>query len=167
MEPSIRVRFSIDPQFKNIYNVCVEIRTDKSKKLVMVSGGFDPIHVGHLQMFEEAKALGDELVVVINCDAWLSRKKGKPFMSSEDRAKIIHAFECVDHIYVLESDRHDVGEALELIRPDIFANGGDRFADNIPELQICQELGIEMVFNVGKDGKLRSSSELLKNYHTI
>jgi len=136
-----------------------------TKKLVMVSGGFDPIHVGHLQMFEEAKALGDELLVVLNCDRWLTKKKGRPFMSSADRAAIVAAFRVVDRVYVLETERVDVGEAIELFKPAIFANGGDRKNENdSPEAAICKELGVEMVFNVGAGGKLRSSSELLKNY---
>lgn len=135
------------------------------KKLVMVSGGFDPVHVGHLRMFEEAKKLGDELLVVINCDDWLMRKKGKKFMSSHDRAEIIKGFRCVDHVFVLESDRADVGEAIELFKPAIFANGGDRKAEkDIPEAEVCKKYNVEMVFNVG-GGKLRSSSELLKEYH--
>lgn len=130
----------------------------------MVSGGFDPIHVGHVRMFEAAKKLGDELLVVINCDRWLVKKKGKNFMSSADRSEIIKSFQCVDHVYVLETERMDVGEALEHFKPAIFANGGDRFADNIPEFKVCTEFGIEMVFNVGHGGKVRSSSELLKAY---
>ena len=137
---------------------------DNTKKLVMVSGGFDPIHIGHLRMFQEAKALGDELIVVLNCDAWLLRKKGKKFMSSEDRAEIIKGFSCVDHVYVLESDRKDVSEALELFKPAIFANGGDRRSEkDIPEVIACEKLGIQMVFNVGGE-KIRSSSDLLKEY---
>jgi len=136
----------------------------KTEKLVMVSGGFDPIHVGHLRMFQEAKKLGDELLVVLNCDAWLVRKKGKAFMSSVDRAEIIKAFDCVDQVYVLETDRADVSEAIELFKPHIFANGGDRKAEkDIPEAPICKKHGVKMVFNVG-GGKLRSSSELLKKY---
>ncbi len=139
--------------------------TSKNKKVVMVSGGFDPIHVGHLRMFEAAKKLGDELLVVLNCDRWLVKKKGKNFMHSADRAEIIKGFRCVDRVYVLETERMDVGEAIELFKPAIFANGGDRLLDNIPEVQICKKLGIEMVFNVGGD-KVRSSSELLKKYHS-
>jgi len=134
------------------------------KKLVMVSGGFDPIHVGHLRMFEEAKKLGDELLVVINCDRWLVGKKGKNFMSSVDRSEIIRGFKCVDKVYVLETDRKDVGEAIELFKPAIFANGGDRKAEkDILEADTCKKLKVEMIFNVG-GGKLRSSSELLKKY---
>lgn len=132
-------------------------------KVVMVSGGFDPVHVGHLRMFDEAKALGDKLIVVLNCDAWLVRKKGRAFMSSDERAELIRGFRSVDLVYVLETDRDDVCEALELFKPHIFANGGDRKADNIPEYKTCEDLGIEMVFNVG-GGKIQSSSELLKKY---
>jgi len=137
----------------------------KKKKLVMVSGGFDPVHVGHLEMFEEAKKLGDELLVVVNCDDWLMRKKGKKFMSSRDRARIISAFSCVDKVFVLETDRNDVSEAIEKWKPHIFANGGDRKAEkDIPEAAICKKLGVKMVFNVGRSGKIRSSSDLLKSY---
>jgi D-beta-D-heptose 7-phosphate kinase/D-beta-D-heptose 1-phosphate adenosyltransferase len=137
-------------------------------KVVVVSGGFDPVHIGHVRMFEEAKALvGTEgrLVVVLNCDAWLVRKKGKAFMQQDDRAEIIRAFACVDDVYILESDRNDVGEALEHIKPHIFANGGDRRnTQDIPEAVVCEKHGIEMVFNIGEGGKIRSSSELLRNY---
>lgn len=137
----------------------------KLKKLVMVSGGFDPIHIGHLRMFEEAKKLGDELLVVINCDRWLVTKKGRKFMSSEDRAEIIKGFRCVDHVFVLETDRKDVGEAIEMWKPHIFANGGDRKEEkDIPEAEICKQLNVKMVFNVGQGGKVRSSSDLLKAY---
>ena len=130
----------------------------------MVSGGFDPIHVGHLRMFQEAKKLGDELLVVINCDRWLLKKKGKKFMSSADRAEIIKGFACVDHVHVLETERKDVGEAIELFKPAIFANGGDRRAEaDIPEAEVCKKYGVKMIFNVGGD-KIRSSSELLKEY---
>lgn len=130
----------------------------------MVSGGFDPVHIGHLRMFQEAKKLGDELLVVINSDSWLKRKKGKNFMLSRDRKEIIKGFECVNYVYVLESDIDDVTEAIELFKPSIFANGGDRKAPkDIPEAKLCKKHKVKMVFNVG-GGKIRSSSELLKEY---
>ncbi|MHB1117910.1 MAG: adenylyltransferase/cytidyltransferase family protein [Minisyncoccota bacterium] len=137
---------------------------ETAKRIIMVSGGFDPVHIGHLQMFEEAKKLGDKLVVVLNSDEWLVRKKGKYFMNQEERAAIVRGFACVDDVFILESDRNDVGEAIEKIRPHVFANGGDRKDEkDIPEAEICQKLGVEMVFNVG-GGKVQSSSELLKQY---
>ncbi|PIQ35874.1 MAG: hypothetical protein COV32_00300 [Candidatus Yonathbacteria bacterium CG10_big_fil_rev_8_21_14_0_10_43_136] len=139
---------------------------ETSKRVVMVSGGFDPVHIGHLQMFEEAKKLGDKLVVVLNCDKWLIRKKGKNFMNQEERAGIIRGFSCVDDVFILESDRNDVSEAIEKIHPQVFANGGDRKAEaDIPEAEICKELGVEMVFNVG-GGKVQSSSWLLKRHES-
>ena len=137
---------------------------ETTKRVVMVSGGFDPVHIGHLLMFEEAKKLGDKLVVVLNCDKWLIRKKGRNFMNQNERAGIIRGFSCVDDVFVLESDSDDVVEAIEKIRPQIFANGGDRKEEaDIPEAKICKELGVEMVFNVG-GGKVQSSSWLLKQH---
>lgn len=139
-------------------------RSSPEPKLVMVSGGFDPIHVGHLRMFKEAKALGDRLVVVLNCDDWLMRKKGRIFMSAQERAEIIRELGFVDEVYVLETSRNDVGEAIEKFKPNIFANGGDRRNESdIPETAICRKYGVEMVFNVG-GGKVRSSSEMLAEY---
>ena len=138
------------------------------KKVVMVSGGFDPIHIGHVRLMQEAKKLGDKLVVVLNNNNWFD-VKGKPvFMSELDRKEIIEALACVDEV-VITSHRKgtkDISVCSELrkIHPHIFANGGDRFADDIPEFAVCKELGIDMVFNVGKGGKVRSSSELLKKY---
>ena len=134
--------------------------------IVAVSGGFDPVHIGHVRMFQGAKKLGDRLIVIVNCDEWLMRKKGKIFMNQDDRAEIIKAFAFVDDVYILESGRDDVGEALEKIKPHIFANGGDRKEEkDIPEADICRKLGIKTVFNVGMGGKIRSSSELLRAYN--
>lgn len=142
----------------------------KSKKpvVVMVSGGFDPIHHGHVRYFQAAKKLGDKLVVVINNDHWIRAKKGHGFMTAKDRAEIIKAFRDVDAVVISSHRQHttdmSVCKEIRKILPDIFANGGDRFADNIPEFKLCNELGISMVFNVGHGGKVRSSSELLKRY---
>jgi D-beta-D-heptose 7-phosphate kinase/D-beta-D-heptose 1-phosphate adenosyltransferase len=140
-------------------------RTSPDSKVVMVSGGFDPVHVGHLRMFKEAKKLGDRLVVVLNSDEWLKRKKGKNFMHQDERAELIGELDPVDEVFILESERDDVGEAIEKFKPHIFANGGDRRDESdIPEAPICAEHNVEMIFNVGGD-KVRSSSELLKEYH--
>ena len=141
----------------------------KFKKVVMVSGGFDPIHPGHVRLFKDAKELGDKLVVVINNDNWISLKKGIGFMSAEDRAEIISAFLCVDEVVISKHKKNtkdiSICEELTDLNPHIFANGGDRFTDNIPEFQVCQKLGIEMVFNVGHGGKIGSSSDLLQEHH--
>lgn len=130
---------------------------------VAVSGGFDPVHVGHLRMFQEAKKLGDHLTVILNCDDWLVRKKGKFFMCAEERAEIIKGFACVDDVYIHQSDKDDVSDALRIVSPHVFANGGDRKVDNTPEGNVCAELGIRMYFGVG-GGKVQSSSELTKKY---
>lgn len=132
-------------------------------KRVAVSGGFDPVHVGHLRMFQEAKKLGDYLTVILNCDDWLVRKKGKFFMTEAERAEIIMGFACVDEVFIHQSDKDDVSDALRAVRPHIFANGGDRKEGNTPEGDVCKELGIDMVFSVGGE-KIQSSSELTKKY---
>lgn len=139
-------------------------------KKVAVSGGFDPIHNGHIRMFKEARKLGNELVVILNNDNWLKTKKGFVFMPEEMRAEILLELRCVDAVYITKhlNDDQDrsVCKALEEIKPDIFANGGDRFAYNIPERELCDRLGIEMVFNVGGE-KIASSSELAAKMNPI
>ncbi len=138
------------------------------KKTVAVSGGFDPIHVGHIRYIKEARKLGDRLVVIINNNNWLVKKKGRFFMDENDRKEIIEALEGVDKVVITGHGVNDpdtsVCRALKGIKPDIFANGGDRFADDIPEFITCRDLGITMEFNIGHGGKVRSSSELLAQY---
>lgn len=144
------------------------LKQKKRKKVVMVSGGFDPVHIGHVRMFNEAKALGDELVVVLNNDNWLRFKKGQAFMHEEERKEVIESFASVDRVILTshEPDTKDISvcREIELVQPDIFANGGDRKGDNIPEYRLCEKLGIKMVFNIGYGGKVQSSSELLAGY---
>lgn len=136
-----------------------------NRKTVAVSGGFDPLHIGHVRMFQEARALGDRLVVILNNDHWLRAKKGYVFMEQQERKEIIEALACVDEVFVTLHGENpgdmSVCAELELIRPDIFANGGDRRADNVPEVAVCQRIGCEMVFNVGHGGKVQSSSWLV------
>lgn len=134
-------------------------------KTVVVSGGFDPLHVGHVRMINEAKKLGDKLIVIINNDNWLRKKKNYNFMKEEDRLEIIKNLKSVDEAILTghEPNCEDISvcKEIEKIKPDIFANGGDRKADNIPEYRLCEKLGIEMVFNVGGE-KIRSSSEMVE-----
>ena len=145
----------------------------KTKKIVMVSGGFDPIHIGHIRYFQEAKKLGDELVVVLNNDNWLKFKKGFVFMSEKDRKEIIEAIEGVDRVFITRHKKNtkdiSICRELELIKPHIFANGGDRKPDGdpVPEVALCEKLGIEIIYNVGYGGKVRSSSELVKKARAI
>ena len=134
----------------------------KQKKIIMVSGGFDPIHKGHIRMIREAAHRGDVLVVV-NSDEWLMRKKGFVFMPFKERVEIIQSIKGVRDTQVVGIDDSDntVCEALRKYRPHYFANGGDRTNTNTPEMAVCEELGIEMLWKVG-GGKVQSSSELVK-----
>ncbi|MBU0999415.1 adenylyltransferase/cytidyltransferase family protein [Patescibacteria group bacterium] len=138
----------------------------KTKKIVMVSGGFDPVHIGHVRLFNEAKKLGDELVILLNNDNWLKLKKGYAFMPEHERKEIIESFEAVDRVVLSHHSKNtkdiSVCEDIKLIRPHIFAKGGDRTYDNIPEVSICEELKCEMIFNLGRGGKVQSSSALVK-----
>ena len=144
------------------------------KKIVMVSGGFDPIHIGHIRMFQEAKKLGDKLIVVINNDNWLKSKKGYAFMSEGERKEIIEAIAGVDKVVISTHPKNpkdmSVSKELAKIKPHIFANGGDRNEKDAEdpksslykERQIHKKFNIEMVYNVGHGGKVQSSSELVK-----
>ncbi len=144
----------------------------KEKIIVAVSGGFDPVHIGHIRMFEEAKALGDELVVILNNDNWLRKKKGKEFMSESERKEILESLRVVDRVYLTGHaegvDDMSVCDTLKELKPHIFANGGDRKPDGdpVPEVETCEKLGIKMVYNVGHGGKVQSSSWLLDTYAT-
>ena len=137
-------------------------------KTVAVSGGFDPVHVGHIEMMKEARALGDKLIVIVNNDNWLKKKKGFAFMNEQERKAIIEAIRYVDEVMLTSHPENpadmSVCAELEALKPTIFANGGDRKPDGdpVPEVGLCAKLGIEMVYNVGKSGKIQSSSELVK-----
>jgi len=145
-------------------------KISNKKIVVAVSGGFDPIHVGHVRLFEEAKKLGDELVVILNNDNWLAKKKQHIFMHQAERKAIIEALKPVDRVILTKHKKDDndtsVCQALEEIRPNIFANGGDRKPDGdpVPEVDVCKKIGIKIVYNVGHGGKVQSSSWLLEKY---
>jgi len=127
-------------------------------KRVAVSGYFDPIHIGHLEYLKLAKELGDKLVVIVNNNYQCVLKKGKPFMDELDRVKIIKSLEMVDEVFLSIDKDKTVCASLEKIKPDIFANGGDRSTGEIPESSICKKYNIEMIDSLGD--KIRSSSDL-------
>tara|TARA_R110002020_G_scaffold251908_3_gene465712 strand:+ start:2777 stop:3214 length:438 start_codon:yes stop_codon:yes gene_type:complete len=129
------------------------------KKTVMVSGGFDPIHVGHVRMIIEASLHGD-VIVVANSDEWLFRKKGYTFMGFQERKEILMSIKGVVEVVSVNDDDGTVCSALLQYKPDFFANGGDRNDNNTPEKMVCEELGIEMLWNIGGQ-KIQSSSELV------
>jgi len=136
--------------------------------IVAVSGGFDPIHMGHIRLFQAAKRLGDKLIVILNNDNWLMAKKGTIFMPQRERKAILRAISYVDEVILTKSPKNpkDMSVRRELLqlRPHIFANGGDRYKHNIPEVEVCNAIGCKMVFNVGRGGKVQSSSWLLGKY---
>lgn len=137
-------------------------------KKIVVSGGFDPVHIGHLQMLEEAKDLGNHLTVILNSDRFLKEKKGFVFMPFKERKKILSGFEAVDKVVRCIDKDSTVKETLKNLKKrnlvDIFANGGDRRGSkDIPEYNVCRENNIKMVFGVG-GGKIQSSSKLVSNF---
>ena len=135
-----------------------------SKLTVMVSGGFDPVHVGHIRMIRDAANYGD-VIVIANSDAWLYRKKGFVFMPFAKRAEILDSIKGVLYVDSVDDSDGTVCEAIERLRPTYFANGGDRGRKNTPEMAVCEELGIEMLWSIGGDNKADSSSELVKKFY--
>ena len=137
------------------------------KTIVLVTGGFDPIHSGHISYINAAKNLGDILVVGVNSDDWLRRKKGQEFMPSSERIDIIQNLKSVNHCILFDDTQNHAIEAIrnvKLMYPNdhiIFANGGDRTSENIPEMI---EPGVEFVFGVGGEDKKNSSSWILQEW---
>jgi cytidyltransferase-like protein len=130
-------------------------------KTVMVSGGFDPVHIGHIRMILAAAEYG-EVIVVANSDDWLFRKKGFVFMEFEQRAEILASIKGVIKVSGVDDSDTTVCEAIRRLKPDIFANGGDRKRHNTPEQAVCEELGVEMLWGVGGNNKANSSSDLVE-----
>ena len=133
---------------------------------VVVSGYFDPIHVGHLEMMKLAKQLGDELVVIVNNDKQAKLKKKKSYMSEDDRLKIVKAIRYTDTAFISLDDDETVCGSLQKVRREyrdyhiIFANGGDRHTGEIPESKVCKKCDIQMIDGLGD--KIRSSSKIIK-----
>lgn len=130
-------------------------------KLVCVSGGMDPCHIGHLRYMQHASIYG-KVVVLLNSDTWLIRKKGYCFMPFEERKALLEGFECVSSVVSVDDNDGTVCKGLIQIRPDYFAKGGDRGPDNTPEQETCGHLGIEVLFGVGGEDKLQASSKLVE-----
>jgi len=143
-------------------------KISKKQKIVAVSGGFDPVHIGHVRMFREAKKLGDKLVVLLNNDNWLMLKKGYIFMPESERKEILEAFKEVDKVILSQHEENtkdiSISNELRALRPHIFAKGGDRHHGNIPtpEILVCSEIGCTIVNDVGRGGKVQSSSYLVQ-----
>ena len=129
------------------------------KKTIALSGGFDPVHVGHVKMIEAAACQG-QVLIILNSDAWLRRKKGYVFMPWEERVHIMGNIKGVVAVTAVDDRDGTVCEALRRHTPDAFGNGGDRKTDNTPEMQVCKDLGIELIWNLGGE-KIQSSSELV------
>ena len=132
----------------------------KERPVIAVSGGFDPVHIGHVRMIRDAARYGD-VMVIINSDDWLTRKKGYVFMPWEERAEIMGNIKGVRLVTQVDDSDGTVCEALRRHVPDAFANGGDRKTENTPEMDVCEELGIQMMWAVGGSNKPQSSSWLV------
>jgi D-beta-D-heptose 7-phosphate kinase/D-beta-D-heptose 1-phosphate adenosyltransferase len=138
-------------------------------KLVLITGGFDPVHSGHIEYINAARKLGDYLFVGLNSDDWLTRKKGKPFMCWHERHMIVSNLRSVDDVFAFDDSDNTAIDAIRTIReanPDltiIFANGGDRTKENIPEMN-CGDDDVEFVFGIGGTDKINSSSWILNNW---
>jgi cytidyltransferase-like protein len=138
-------------------------------KIVLVTGGFDPVHSGHIAYFKAARTLGDRLIVGVNSDAWLARKKGQPFMPLHERMAVVGNLAMVDEVVTYNDDDGSSAEAIRAVRslyPDadiVFANGGDRTPDNIPEMSV-EDPRLTFEFGVGGDNKMNSSSWILQEW---
>lgn len=139
---------------------------DANTKIVATSGGFDPIHIGHLQCIQEtvdiAKSLRGISVIIVNGDGFLVRKKGKPFMSHDERMRIVAGLQGVDYVVGWDDGSQTVTGCIEVLKPAIFTKGGDRSEPSkVPEYEMCQEVGCEIIFGVGGTDKVQSSSNLI------
>ena len=143
----------------------------KKYDYALVSGGFDPVHIGHLRMFKDAKSLSDKVILLLNNDEWLVKKKGKPFMTEDQRKEILDEFKSISEVIIQTSSDKSSSKAIEEFvfkNPNkiiCYCNGGDRSnIKNILEVDMCEKLGVNLEFGVGGEEKIESSSDLTKNY---
>ena len=144
----------------------------KKYDYALISGGFDPVHIGHLAMIKDAKKISDNVIVLLNSDNWLIRKKGKPFMVEAQRAQILEEFKSVSEVIIQKNDNDDSSNnaIIDFYKSHsnktiCYCNGGDRSQENkIRETQTCKDLGIDLKFGIGGIHKLESSSNLTKNH---
>ena len=139
------------------------------KNIIILSGGFDPVHKGHIRMFREAANLGAQVIVGLNSDEWLTRKKEKPFMNWDERAEILESCKFINQVLPFDDSDETANDIIKQVCSlyrdfDVniyFANGGDRGKGNVPELGICKDLNVVMLWGVG-GGKIQSSSWLIE-----
>lgn len=138
---------------------------------VIVSGGFDPVHPGHIKMFQEAAMHGD-VIVALNSDNWLTRKKGKPFMLFAERLAVLASIRYISDVISFDDTDGTACDAIRKVKflnansRIYFANGGDRDINNIPEIGVCNELGVEVITGIGGSIKQQSSSALLSDWNS-
>ncbi len=145
-----------------VHNKMFDESSEAERPTIMVSGGFDPVHAGHIRMIRAAAKYGD-VIVIANSDAWLHNKKGFVFMDFHQRSEILNAIKGVILVDSVDDSDGTVCEAIRRLRPTYFANGGDRGKHNTPEQNVCDELGIEMLWSIGGDEKVAASSDLVKS----
>ena len=146
-------------------------KSNWSKNVIILSGGFDPVHIGHMRMFREAANLGANVIVGLNSDSWLCRKKGKPFMKWEERAEILECCKFINQVLPIDDSDDTACDIIEQVYKLFkdkdykvyFANGGDRKKGNVPELHTCKNMNVTMLWGIGGD-KIQSSSDLTANW---
>ena len=145
-----------------MHNRIYDESSENERPTIMVSGGFDPVHAGHIRMIRAAAGYGD-VIVIANSDTWLHEKKGFIFMDFDQRSEILNSIKGVVLVDSVNDSDGTVCEAIRRLRPTYFANGGDRGKHNTPEQDVCEELGIEMLWSIGGDEKVAASSDLVSS----